>query len=86
MVSGYLYLILWLVLAGYTVYLGVKASPFFFLPAGFFLFSAGWTLTNELIKSVNLFGGVYAWIYRGVAVTVVIICIVRYILFKKNQK
>lgn len=85
MISGYIYLVLWLALAGYAIYLGIKASPFFFLPAGFFLFSAGWTIANELIKGVNLFDGWYAWIYRGIAIAVLIICVVKYILFKKNQ-
>ena len=86
MVSGYIYLVLWLALAGYSIYLGIKASPFFFVPAGFFLFSAGWTVANELIKNVNLFGGGYAWIYRGVAIAVLVICVIRFILYKKYGK
>ena len=84
-ISGYIFLVLWIALAGYTIYLGIKVSRFFFVPAGFFLFSAGWTIANELIKSVNLFGGAYAWIYRGVALAVLLVCIFRYILYKRNR-
>lgn len=86
MISGYIYLALWLVLAGYTIYLGIKVSRFFFVPAGFFLFAAGWTVANELIKRVNLFAGGYAWIFRGVAIAVLIICVVRFILYKTKGK
>ncbi|MBQ6153951.1 MAG: hypothetical protein IJJ15_09405 [Ruminococcus sp.] len=86
MISGYIYLILWLALAAYTIYLGIKVSRFFFVPAGFFLFSAGWTVANELIKSVNLFGGWYVWVFRGVAIAVLIVCVVRFILYKTKGK
>lgn len=86
MISGYIYLALWLLLAGYMIYLGIKVSRFFFVPAGFFLFSAGWTIANELIRRVNLFSGAYAWIYRGVAIAVLAACVIRFIIYKTKGK
>lgn len=84
MISGYIYATVWLILAAYLFYMAVKESRFFFLLSAFFVFLGVWAFVNEL-TAVDLMAGVYGWIYRGVAVVVLILCIVRYYFYKKNR-
>ncbi len=81
--SGYVYTAMWLILAIYMFYQAVKNYKFFFVLSGFFLFMSGWYLANELL-AVDLFSGVYSWIFRGVAVVVLIACVIAYICHRKN--
>ncbi len=82
--TGYVYTALWLILAIYMFITALKNSKFFFLLSGFFLFLSCWQLADELL-SVNLFEGVYSLIYRGVAVVVLVVCIVAYLRHKKSN-
>ena len=83
MISGYIYAAVWFILAAYLFYLAVKESRFFFFVAPFFIFLGVWALVNELVET-DLMGGVYAWIYRGVAVIMLLICGIKYYLSRKN--
>lgn len=84
MISGYLYAAVWFVLAVYLFSVAVRESRFFFLLSAFFVFLGVWALVDELIEP-DLMAGVYGWIYRGTAIVVLIICIVRYYFYKKNH-
>ena len=84
MISGYIYAALWFAIAGYLFYIAVKESRFFFIIAPFFVFLGVWALVDELIET-DLMGGIYGWIYRGVALIMLIICGVRYYLAKKKS-
>jgi hypothetical protein len=46
---------------------------------------SGWYLANNLIAGVDLFSGVYSWIFRGVSAVTLIICGVVYFNFKKKN-
>ena len=82
--TGYVYAAMWLILAVYMFYLAFKHSKFLFVLSGFFLFSAVWQLTDKLIET-NLFAPPYSYIYRGVAVVVLIACIVVYSKIRKAR-
>ncbi len=83
MISSYLYVVLWYVLALYLLYIAVKYDRFFFVPAAFFVFLGTWALVNNLTET-DLMSGVYGWIYRGVAILALILCAVKYYLSKKS--
>ena len=83
--TGYVYTVMWFILAVYMFYLSFKHTKFFFVLSAFFLFLSGWYLCDELIVGVDLFSGVYSWIYRGVALVVLIICVIAYLKYKKKR-
>lgn len=76
--------IMWLLIAGYLFYLAFTEDRFFFIIAPFFAFLGIWALVNELIAA-DLMAGAYLWIYRGVAALMLIICGVKYFLYKKGR-
>ncbi|MBQ2972256.1 MAG: hypothetical protein IJE16_06875 [Ruminococcus sp.] len=82
--SGYIYSALWLIIAVYLFVQALKDTKFLFFLSAFFLFLSGWYLCDELIKGVNLFEGIYSWIFRGVAVVVLLVCVIVY--FSRRQK
>lgn len=82
--TGYVYAAMWLILAVYMFYLAFKHSKFLFVLSGFFLFSFVWQLTDKLIET-NLFAPPYSFIYRGVAIVVLIVCIVVYSKLRKER-
>ena len=84
MISGYIYAAVWLILAVYLFFIALRESRFFFVLSGFFLFLAGWALANEFVE-LDLMSVLYGWIYRGVALAVLILCAVRYYFYKKNS-
>ncbi len=81
--TGYVYAGMWFILAVYMFYLAFKHSKFLFVLSGFFLYSGVWQLTDKLIKT-NLYEPPYSFIYRGVALVVLIACIIVYIRHKKS--
>jgi hypothetical protein len=76
---------LWLILAAVMVYYAFKVHRFLFVPAFFFLFLGGWGLA-DMLSPVDLMAGVWLWIYRGVAVAALIICGLRYWLYRRNGR
>ena len=83
MIPSYIYAVLWYILAAYLIYMAIKETRFFFVPAAFFVFLGTWALVDLFIEP-DLMSGVYGWIYRGVALVVLIICTVWYFLKKKS--
>ncbi len=81
---GYLYTAVWLVLAGYMLYTAIKRNrtPILFILSGFLVFLAVWELINT-VSGVDMKSGVYGWIYRGVALVVLILCFIWYF---KNRR
>lgn len=84
-ISGYVYSALWFILAIYTFYHAVKNYRFLFLISGFFVFMGGWYLADELLTGIDLFSGVYGYIYKGVAIAVLIVCVVIYLRRRSRQ-
>ncbi len=83
--SGYIYAAVWLIIAIYLFVQAFKETKFLFFLSSFFLFLSGWYFLNEILTSVNLFEGVYSWIFRGVAIVVLIVCAVAYLKYRKNR-
>jgi len=83
MIPSYIYVILWYVLAAYLFYWAIKESRFLFILSGFFIFLGTWALVDIFVET-DLMAGVWGWIYRGVAILVLILCIIRYYLSKKR--
>lgn len=84
MIPNYIYVALWYILALYLLYTAVKESRFFFIIAGFFAFLGTWALVDIFVDT-DLMSGVYGWIYRGVAIVVLILCAIWYYLRKKSS-
>lgn len=79
--TGYLYTAVWF---GIAVYLFVTAirryrTPILFILSGFMVFLGVWELIDTL-SEVSMKSGVYGWIYRGVALAVLIVCLLWYFL------
>ncbi len=83
--SGYIYAALWLVIAVYLFFYAFKSHKFLFFLSGYFLFMSGWYLANQLLTDVNLFSGMYSWIFRGIALVVLIISVIVYFYSKKKR-
>lgn len=85
-ISGWLFAAMWFILAVYMVYIAFRESKFFLVLGGFFLFMAVWYALNELIHTVDMFNGVYSWIFRGVALLTLILCAIKFYLYKRSDQ
>ena len=77
--TGYLYTIVWFLLAGYLIFVTVKRyrTPLMFILSGFMVFLGIWELANAILP-IDLKSGLYDWIYRGVALAVLVLCLIWY--------
>ena len=84
---GYLYTVVWLLIAGYMLYFGLRRNrtPIIFILSGFLVFLAGWELVDT-ISELNLKTGMYGWIYRGVALVVLVICLIWMFRGRRERK
>lgn len=83
MIPNYIYVALWYLLAVYLFYVAIKESKFFFILSAFFVFLGTWALVDIFVEA-DLMSGIYGWIYRGVAIIVLILCAVRWYFSKKQ--
>ena len=81
---GYLYTVVWFLIAGYVLYTAIRRNrtPILFILAGFMAFLGVWELIST-VSGVDMKTGVYGWIYRGVAVVALVICLIWY--FKSRR-
>ena len=84
--TGYIYAATFLIIAVYLFVQAFKSHKILFLLSAYFLFMGGWYLANELLTTVNLFEGMYSWIFRGVALVVLIICAIVYVIYRRNKQ
>ena len=84
--TGYVYAVTFLIIAVYLFIQAFKKHKILFMLSGYFLFMSGWYLANELLTTVNLFEGIYSWIFRGVALVVLIICAIVYVIYRRNKQ
>lgn len=84
--TGYIYTAVWLLLAAYMIYVTVKRyrTPIMFILSGFMVFLAVWELVNVLTP-VDLKAGVYGWVYRGVALVVLVLCLIWYFVLRNRN-
>ena len=82
---GYVYAGVWLLIAVYLFYTAIRRdrTPILFILGGFMVFMSVWELADT-ISDLNLKAGTYGWIYRGVALVMLIICGVRFYLIKRR--
>lgn len=80
----YIYAGMWF-LVGLILLLRLRKENRVFLFAGFlFLFMGVWWLANILLPELDLFGGVYAWLFRGVMAGALIVTVLAY--YKQRKK
>ena len=84
--TGYSYTAVWLLLAAYMIYVTVKRyrTPIMFILSGFMVFLAVWELVNVLTP-VDLKAGVYGWVYRGIALVVLVLCLIWYFVLRNRN-
>ena len=84
--TGYIYIAVWLLLAAYMIYVTVKRyrTPIMFILSGFMVFLAVWELVNVLTP-VDLKAGVYGWVYRGIALVVLVLCLIWYFVLRNRN-
>jgi hypothetical protein len=84
--TGYIYTAVWLLLAAYMIYVTVKRyrTPIMFILSGFVVFLAVWELVNVLTP-VDLKAGVYGWVYRGIALVVLVLCLIWYFVLRNRN-
>ena len=83
---GYLYTVVWFLIAGYLLYNAIRRNrtPILFILSGFMVFLGVWELIDT-ISDVNMKAGTYGWIYRGVALVALIACLVWMVLSRRNR-
>ena len=83
---GYLYTVVWFLVAGYLLYTYIKRerSPILLILSGFMVFLGVWELI-DVINEVNMKAGIYGWIYRGVAIVVLIACLIWMFFSRRRQ-
>lgn len=83
MTSGLLFAFVWFGIAAVLFFVAFTEDTFFFFIAPFFVLLGLWAFINSRIAT-DLMAGPFLWIYRGLATLMLIICLVKYILYKKN--
>ena len=81
--TGTAFAIVWFLIAAVLFFVAFTEDTFFFFVAPFFVILGLWAFINSRIKT-DLMAGPFLWIYRGLAVILLIICVVKYIIYKKN--
>ena len=76
---GYFYAVMWLIAGLLLIFTVSKENKIFYFLGAYFLFMGSWWGINEYLHDVNLFDGVYGWVFRGISAIVLIIIIVFYI-------
>ena len=83
--TGYIYAATFFIIAIYLFVHAFKSHKILFLLSVYFLFMGGWYLADQLLVDINLFVGMYSWIFRGVALVVLIICAIVYVIYRRNK-
>ena len=83
---GYLYTAVWFILAAYLLFTAIRRyrTPILFILSGFMVFLGVWELINTL-SQIDMKAGIYGWIYRGVAVVILALCLIWY-FWRRNQR
>ena len=81
---GYVYALLWFVIAVVLFVQFRKESRIIIGVSAYFVFLGIWWLANQIV-SVDLMGGIYVWILRGVSALVLVVCMAGYV-FQRNKE
>ena len=82
----YVYAVMWFVMAMMLIFKFSKENKIFYLAGGLFVVFGFWWLFDAILTDVNLFAGLYGWIFRGIVAVVLIIITIFYINYRKNNK
>ena len=87
MINPYLAVVLWFALAGYILFTAIRRSrtPILFFLSGFLVFLGVWELIDAL-NEADLKAGVYGWIYRGVGLAALIVCLVWFFMSRRRNQ
>ena len=69
----YVYAGMWFLIGLLLIWKLRKENQVFVFAGGIFLFMGAWWLADALLPPLDLFGGVYAWIFRGVMAAALIV-------------
>lgn len=82
----YLYAIGFFIIGIYLIYNAIKEFRFLALPGIYFMFLSIWWIVNKLTPDIDLMGGIFGWILRGISVVVLIITgVIYYFKYKRNS-
>ena len=82
----YVYAVMWFVMAMMLIFKFSKENKIFYLAGALFLVFGFWWLFDALLPNVNLFAGMYGWIFKGIIAVVLVIIAIFYINYRKNNK
>lgn len=84
---GWLYVVVWFALAAYLIYTTIRRyrTPIMYILSGFMVFLGIWELIN-LLTAADLKAGVFGWIYRGVALVVLVLCLIWYFVLRNRNR
>ncbi len=71
---GYVYAVLWFAVGMILVFKMGKENKAFFAVGGFFFFWGIWQTLNEIL-TVDMYVGIYGWIFKGTALLALILCV-----------
>ena len=83
---GWLYTVVWFLIAGYILYTYItrERSPILLILSGFLVFLGVWELI-DVFNEANMKAGVYGWIYRGVALVVLVACLIWMFISRRRK-
>ena len=82
----YVYAVMWFIMAMMLIFKFSKENKIFYLAGALFLVFGFWWLFDALLPNVNLFAGMYGWIFKGIIAVVLVIIAIFYINYRKNNK
>lgn len=76
---GYFYAVMWLIVGLLLIFKISKENKIFYLLGAYFIYMGAWWGVNEYLPEVNLFDGVYGWIFKGISFVILVIIVVFYV-------
>lgn len=80
----YVYAGMWFLIGLLLIWKLRKENQVFAFAGGIFLFMGAWWLADALLPQLDLFGGVYVWIFRGVMAAALIVT--GLVFFRQKRK
>jgi len=85
MILDIVYVVLWFVMAVYCFFSAHKVHNILYFAGIFFTFLFGWNLA-DLLLSVDMMSGTFAWIFRGIALCFLLGFLGYYIKLRMQSK
>ncbi len=77
------YSVMWLIIAIYLLYLGIKDNKVFIIFSVYFLFNACWWFADYFV-SAEMLHGTWGWIFRGITAVFLIIGVAVIVMQRKR--